>query len=204
MTVAIIVGNEIQAYGPSTTPWMPVWQVSSASTEQTLYSWDSTFALRKRNGTQLRDRISYRLTSRFVGNETVAAAGGSITSEKYSVQITITETIDSLIGSATYPMYNGYSLQMTGNLWIANGVGPVKGDISGLSLPGRRGLYGHDVFLYSYTGGTGYEQIFFSSPRLSYDYYEVPGFPGSEYLWINTQPLSAAGSYSFVLAAKSF
>lgn len=203
MVIRINVYTEQHAYGPPASPWMLVWQSSTSTADRTLYRWDSTFTLVKRNGVTIRDHVTYSVTARFVGMESLNAAGGTINAERHSLKLSLTETIDTLVAAASFPVFSGVSYELTGNLWIAAGTGLVKGEVGGtahqssgdfdVSVSGRFDAQGRLI--------NGH----MSSPRLSYSYYGSPdGTYEWEYLDVDTRPAASTGSYSFTLASKNF
>ena len=200
MLVLVNVVKEIAAFGPSASPWMPIMQVSSSMSEQEMCSWDSTFIFKKQNGTILREHIRYRVTTKFVQNETVSAAGGSINTEKHQLQLTMSETIDSTVASTTYPVFDGLSGQFVGDLWIAQKIGFVKMEFSGVSI-----FSGNwDVHISGYENLQGVFVGGFESPVMHYSCYLNPDGSGWEYLTVNKQAASSRGKRSFVLVSKNF
>jgi hypothetical protein len=200
MIVEFNVAKEVVAFGPAASPWMPIVQITTSTIEQDMYSWDSTFSFKRQNGTILREHIRYRITTKFVQNETVSAAGGSITAEKHQLQLTVNETIDSTVASITYPIFDGLSAQFPGTLWMVQGIGFVKGEVSGVSISSGAGF----VSISGYDDPQGVFVGTFSSPRMRYYSYRYQDGTGWEILTVNTGVPASTGTQSFALASKNF
>jgi hypothetical protein len=197
MLVTIQVVNKLSAFGPPISQWMPLWELGGSNTVSELLKYDTTFSFIKSNGTVVSDHILFLATSQYLLSEDLSIGSGTLTADKYLVQISVTETIDTT-GGAVHPVYSGLSGQATLYLWLARGAGIARSEIS---ASGNKG-YGVFVSMSGYAGPGGILIGSFVSPRLQYYYSGSPN--PYEMFSINTAQPPSTGKYTLVLHSKNF
>jgi hypothetical protein len=199
MTVLVETTNNPSSLIPFLRPWIPLWQLTNSSTDQIVFSWDTTYSFRRLSDSALcRDELLYLVTNRHVGEDRVAALNTSLRCEKFEMKITVTEIVTYADKLQARILYEGPSAYFVIDMWIANGIGFIKGTIEGNSrFPG--------VTLVGNKDSNGVLQGFYISPRVSYS--AIAGAPTSyqEYFHVDNTPLGAnSTSESFILTKKSF
>jgi hypothetical protein len=182
-------------------PWMAVWEAALTTAEKELYRRDTLFTLKRANGTLLHDYGVYRISNRLIQTEMVHAAGQDITTEKYFVQMTLAETIDSVVAAQTFGVYSGFSSDMRDTLWVSRGIGFVKVTVTNASLTGDNW---NSISSSGSTDGQGVFHGIFASPRMKYSSSDNGSGKYIEQLTIDKTGLSPNGTTSFIFTGKNF
>jgi hypothetical protein len=200
MTVYVESMNNPSPLIPFLRPWIPLWQLTSSSTDQIVFSWDTTYSFRRLSDSSLcRDELSYLVTNRRVGEDHVASLNTSVLCEKFEMKITVTETVTSTDKLRSRILYEGPSTYFLVDMWIASGIGFIKGTVDGTSrFPG--------VTMVGNKDSSGVLQGYYISPRVSYA--AVVGastYSDQEYFHVDDTPLGPnSTSESFILTKKNF
>jgi hypothetical protein len=199
MTVLVETMNNPSPLVPFLPPWIPLWQLTNSSANQIVFSWDTTYSFRLLSDSSLcRDELSYLVTNRRVGEGPVPALGTSVPCEKFEMKIIVTETVTHTDKVQTQILYEGPSSYFVVDVWIAKGIGFIKGTVDGdtrfpgVTMGGKRDS--NDVL-----------QGFYISPRVSYAGIAGVSAPYDEYFHVDDTPLGAnSTSESFILTKKNF
>lgn len=207
MTVLIEVGAG-RTIGPAYSPWMPLWQVTKSTTEEIMYSWDTTYSFRTYTDSSIcNDRLLYSITSRYLNDESVTLAtdipsvsGAAISCQKYEMNIRVNETvtINEKPFNSPRTIFDGLSTSSTATMWMAKGIGFVKGITSGTSLSPT-------VVLGGAQDSYGVLHGFYMSPRISYAVYESAVGAYLQYFTVDATILPAGKSTgNYLLKSKNF
>ncbi len=201
-TMTVLIG--VSTDPPSTVtspflPWMPLWQLADSSSAGTMYSTDTTFAFKRTgDGAECTDELYYLLTNRFVGGEPVQFQGSALRCDRFRMKITLMETITCTDSTGSNVLFSGTSTDFTVDMWLAKGVGFVKGIVVGSSLPPVAAMGGE-------TDSSGALDGFYISPRVGYASIPLSGETRREYFFVNAAPLDTTATLSeFNLMSKNF
>ncbi len=180
-------------------PWIPIWQLTASTSGETIFSRDTVYSFRRVSDSVLcTDRLSYLLTNRYVGRDTVAALNTHLACDHFVSNWTVMETISDDDGTFTRILFSGLTSQYTADLWLARGLGFVKGVTRGTTkipvatMAGRKDSSGRLYGLYI-------------SPRVRYAYAEVSPGTSAQYFNVDLSPLNPDGDQgSFILSEKNF
>lgn len=199
MIVLVETTNSPSPITPFLPPWIPLWQLTNSTTEQIVFSRDTSYSFRRLSDSTLcRDELSYLVTNRHVGEERVSVLNTSLLCEKFEMMITVTETVTSADKLQARVLYEGPSTYFVADVWIANGIGFIKGTIAGNSrFPG--------VTMAGKKDSNGVLQGFYVSPRVSYAAIAGASTSYQEYFHVDDTPLGTnSTSESFILTKKNF
>jgi hypothetical protein len=124
---------------PSLPGWSTLFDFKKDITVRTVLSFDSTYQITMRSGGVLRDRVRYKATMAYIGDESVQVFNTpNIPSSKYLFAF----TYDAVIDTSGVSLYNGNVINATLTIWFSPTIGFVKirGDLAQLSRPGLRSL----------------------------------------------------------------
>ncbi len=200
MTVVVASRSEI----PSTVtspflPWVPLWQLTDSSSTQTSYTRDTTYSFRCiADSAECADELSYKLTSNYLGQETMQVQNVPVLCDRFRTNLTVIETITYTDTVQTRVLFSGLSTVFGMEVWLARGVGFVKGIAGGNSLPPVAAM-GGDV------DSTGVLNGYYISPRIAYASVPLSGGSYRQYFYVNDSALAPMGTINeFVLQKKNF
>lgn len=152
---------------PSLAGWSTLFDFKKDVTVRTMLSFDSTYQITMRSGGVLRDRVRYKVTMGYIGDETLQVFNTpNIPTSKYQ----FTFTYDAVIDTAGVSLYNGNVINATLTIWFSPTIGfsKIRGDFTQLSRLGLRSLGGlriiHDPATRTH-----------SSPGVSYYTFDLGG-----------------------------
>jgi hypothetical protein len=184
---------------PFLRPWFPLWQLTNSPSDQIVFSWDTTYSFRRLSDSSLcRDDFHYLVTNRRVGEDLISAMNTSLMCDKFEMQLINTETVSYTDRFESRVMFQGPSTSFVVEMWLAKGIGFVKGTIDGASrFPG--------VTMAGNKDSNGVLQGFYLSPRVRYaGAVDVSTSPG-DYFQVDDTPLGPnTTTQSFILNKKSF
>ncbi len=200
MTVLIGVSSNLPSSLTSPLPpWIPLWQLTTSSSDQTIFSLDTTYSFKCiTNHAECRDELRYLFTNRFVGSEVLSALSMPLNCDRYEMRITVTETVTYTDTIKTSVLFSGLSTYYTIDAWLAKGVGFVKGSVNGNSLSPAASMGGS-------LDSNGVLHGYYISPRVVYA--AIPTSPASygQFFHVDDAPLSASTVYNeFILVRKNF
>lgn len=200
MTVVVASREEV----PSTVtspflPWVPLWQLTDSTSTRTTYTRDTTYSFRRlSDNAECSDELSYTLTNSYLGRETMTVQNVPVLCDRFRTNITVVETITFTDTVQTRVLFSGLSSAFGIEMWLARGVGFVKGIAGGNSLPPVAAM-GGDM------DTTGVLKGYYISPRIAYAAVPVSGGSYREYFHVNDSALAVMGTLNeFVLQKKNF
>jgi hypothetical protein len=200
MTVVIGVSSGLPVSVTSPfPPWIPLWQLTSSSSDETVFSFDTTYSFKRiGDSTQCLDELQYLITNRYVGSETVPALNIPLRCDKFEMKVTVAETITSTDHSQTKVLFSGLSTDFTIETWLAKGIGFVKGSMNGNSRPLVASMGGSQ-------DASGVLNGYYISPRIMYAAIPNSGTSIGQFFQVDNVPLSASTVYNeFILVQKNF
>ena len=196
MTVVVYVDKELQAIGPSASPWFPAWVQTNSRSELTLFSWDSTMTFKQVNDSTLTDRLRYIITCKYLAAENITSGNTNYTTAHYQLRGAIYETI---YNEETLE-FDGSSVDVNYGLWLSDSIGIVKGEMSGISVT-RDFSYGSlKSSMQGIIDTSGAFLGMFRSPRVSY----YASASGSFWVTINKRQADTISTLTYLLLQKSF
>lgn len=198
LTVYIEVDATIRMTGPSLPVWLPVWRLTNSTSEETVFSWDTTYSWRRFSNRALySDELNYIITNRFVGEDQAVLDQKTIQCEKFESKAAVHETIVCQNSSGTVALFSGASSGFTAEVWLASGIGCVKLIVNGNTLLPAVGIAGA-------RDSSGVLHGYYISPRLRYAIIDESN-PSSEYFSVDTTSLAASPAlYVYTLISKNF
>lgn len=196
MTMVVYVVQELQAVGPSASPWFPAWVLTNSRSELTLFSWDSTMTFRQVNDSTLTDRLMYIITCKYLAAENITSGNTNYTTAHYQLRGAIYETIYDQ-GALEF---DGSSVDVNYNLWLSDSTGIVKGEMSGISVTRDFSYGGLESSIQGIIDTSGVFLGTFKSPRVSY-YADAGGYFS---VTINKQPADTISTLTYLLLQKNF
>jgi len=120
---------------PGRFPPLPAWNtlidLGLNATEESLFSYDSTFTVGMASGHMLRDRVTCSVGTRFAGEEVISGFGAPLIScFVYTRTLNLTETVDT----AGVLLFQGPAVTLLDSVWFANDIGPVRFTSRGSTL----------------------------------------------------------------------
>jgi len=122
---------------PSLAGWTTLFDFRKDGTVRTVLSFDSTYQLTMRSGGVLRDRVRYKVTMGYIGDEVLQVFNvPNISTSKYQC----TFTYDAVIDTAGVSLYNGNVINATLTIWFSPTIGfsKIRGDVTQLTRSGLR------------------------------------------------------------------
>ena len=199
MTVLVESTNNLSSTIPFLRPWIPLWQLTNSASDQIVFSWDTSYSFRRLSDSSFcRDDLQYLVTNRRVGEDHVSTMNTSLTCDKFEMKINVTETITYTDRLETRVLYQGPSTSFVIEMWLARGIGFVKGTIDGTSrFPG--------VTMAGNKDSNGVLRGYYVSPRVSYAGMVGASASYGDYFHVDDTPLGpSTTSESFILKAKNF
>lgn len=181
---------------PSLPGWTTLFDFKKDVTVRTVLSFDSTFQLTMRSGGIFRDRVRYKMTMAYVGDESVQVFNTpSISSSKYLT----TFTYDAVIDTGGVTLYNGNVINATLTIWFSPAIGfvRIRGDLAQLSRQGLRSL---NELLVVHNPAARYH----SSPGVTYYLFDFGGGAFYEAFSLNAGNGTQAGYAIFDGFTKNF
>ena len=180
-------------------PWIPIWQLTNSSSEQTIFSEDTTYIFKCiTDSAECRDELHYLSTNLFVGSESVPALNTTIACDRFQMKMTISETVTLTDKSQSRILFSGLSTQYTIDTWLAKGIGFVRATVNGNS---RSPL----VIMGGLQDANGVLDGYYLSPRVTYAATPQSLNYSSELFHVDDTPLAASPVYNgFVLFQKNF
>jgi hypothetical protein len=116
-------------------PPLPFWNtlidLSLPAAADTLLSCDSTFTVAMASGHILRDRVTCRIETRYVGEEVIPAFGAPVVN---SFVFTRTVYCGETVDTAGVLLFQGPVITLLDSVWFADGIGPAKWTSRGNTL----------------------------------------------------------------------
>ena len=200
MTVFIGVRDEI----PSSValpfpPWIPLWEMLNSSADKTIFSMDTTHAFKCiADGAECRDELHYLITNRYVGEEALPVLSKPTQCERFEMKVMVTETITYTDTIGTQILFSGYSTYYTIDMWLAKGIGFVRGSVNGSSRSVAASMWGSQ-------DSSGVLQGFYISPRVAYASLPTSRSSFRQYFRVDDVPLEPSPVYNeFILVGKNF
>ncbi len=200
MTVLIDVNNSAASSLATTfPPWIPLWQLTSSSTDETVFTVDTTYRFKCiGDSAECSDELCYRITNRFIGGETVPALNTNLQCDAFEMRVTLVETVTYTDKTQSQVLFAGPSSFFTIDTWLSKGIGFVKGTVNGNSLPPIAVMGG-------FQDSSGVLNGYYISPRVTYASINLAAVAQKEYFHVDDTPLAASPIYKeFKLVQKSF
>lgn len=196
-TMVVVIGvtsDQISSVNSPLHSWVPIWQLTDSKTDEVVFSWDTTYSFRcVSDSTRITDELHYSVTNRFVDSEVLNVLNATLHCDKYESQLMVTETITEDSEDQNEVLFTGPSGHFVLDLWLAKGIGFVKGIVNGNS----RSLI---VAMGGEQDSTGLLKGFYLSPRVVYASGSTSAVPFQQYLEIdNTQLAPSQVLKEFIL-----
>lgn len=180
-------------------PWAPLWQFTNSTSNETVFSLDTTYSFKCISDTaECRDELHYLFTNRYVGDEVLPALNMTLHCDRFEMKITITETITYTDTIRTRVLFSGLSTYYTIDTWLAKGIGFVKGRVNGSSLSPVASMGG-------FQDSSGVLKGYYISPRVTYASIPTSLTSYRQFFQVDDLPLSGSSVYNeFILVRKNF
>jgi hypothetical protein len=200
-TMAVLIGVSSNLSMSFTLPfpvWIPVWQLTNSSSGEPIFSLDTAYSFRRMSDSaECRDELQYLMTNRFIGSAAVPALNMTLNCDRFEMTITVNETITLTDKIRAHVLFSGLSTSYTIDMWLAKGIGFVKGIVNGnsrslfLSMGGSR-------------DSSGVLNGYYISPRVVYVSMRSAN-AHEQYFHVDDTPLgTSAGETEFILKKKNF
>ncbi|HQT92322.1 MAG TPA: hypothetical protein PL001_09890, partial [Candidatus Kryptobacter bacterium] len=201
-TMTVVVGTRKDVPSAVTSPflpWIPLWQLTDSSSAATMYTRDTTYSFKCiADSAECTDELSYTLTSSYLGQETMEVQNVPVLCDRFRTNMIVIETITYTDTIQTRVLFSGLSTVFGMEVWLARGVGFVKGIAGGNSLPPVAAM-GGDM------DTTGVLKGYYISPRIAYASVPLSGGSYRQYFYVNDSALAPMGTLNeFVLQKKNF
>ena len=201
-TMAVLIGVSSDLPSSVTSPfppWIPLWQWMSSSSDETVFSLDTTNSFKCiSDNTECKDELHYLFTNRYVGDEIIPVLNMPIHCDRFAMKIIVTETITYTDTIQTLVLFSGLSTDFTIETWLAKGIGFVKGRASGNSRSLAVSMGGSKDSRGVLTG-------YYISPRVAYASIPTSLTSYGQYFRVDDLPLNASPAYNeFILVGKNF
>ncbi len=199
MTVLVETSNAARQFSLPSSPWVPIWKLTYSSSEETMFSWDTTYSFRLiSDSTLCRDELSGVVTNRYLGQEDISALNSVLPCDKFQMKVIVSEIVTLTDKTQERVLYSGPSTYFTVDMWLAKGVGFVRGNINGDS---------HVPFITM--GGEqdsgGVLRGYYLSPRVRYASFVGASASYQQYFQVDDTPLATDPSNeTFLLIDKNF
>lgn len=200
MTVLIGVSSNLPSSVASPfPPWIPLWQLTHSSSDETVFSLDTTYSFKCiSDSAECRDELHYLFTNRYLGDEIVPALGMPLQCDRFEMKITATETVTYTDKIQTRVLFSGLSTHFTIDTWLAKGIGFVKGRVNGNTRSLVAAMGGAQ-------DSSGVLNGYYISPRVAYASIPTSRTSYRQFFQVDDMPLSASAVCTeFILARKNF
>ena len=114
------------------------------------------------------------------------------------MKVMVTETITYTDTIGTQILFSGYSTYYTIDMWLAKGIGFVRGSVNGSSRSVAASMWGSQ-------DSSGVLQGFYISPRVAYASLPTSRSSFKQYFRVDDVPLEPSPVYNeFILVGKNF